>query len=72
MFGLDNIGKILLALGAFMMVMGLLLMGMGRLGLGRLPGDIIIRRENFVFYFPVVTTIIISIILSLIFNFFRR
>ncbi|NLC11371.1 MAG: DUF2905 domain-containing protein [Firmicutes bacterium] len=65
-------GKILLALGAFMMVMGLLLMGMGRLGLGRLPGDIIIRRENFVFYFPVVTTIIISIILSLIFNFFRR
>ena len=50
-FGLDNIGKILLALGAFMMVMGLLLMGMGRLGLGRLPGDIIIRRRILYFIF---------------------
>ncbi|WP_330873341.1 DUF2905 domain-containing protein [Dissulfurimicrobium hydrothermale] len=40
--------------------------------LGRLPGDIVIRRENFIFYFPLATSIIISIILTIIFSIFRR
>lgn len=72
MFGLDNIGKLLLSIGGFIMLIGLLLLGMERLGLGRLPGDIVIKRENFVFYFPLATTIIISILLTLIFSFIRR
>lgn len=40
--------------------------------LGRLPGDIILRRENFTFYFPLVTCLLVSVILSLLFWLFRR
>jgi hypothetical protein len=40
---------------------------LGKLGLGHLPGDIVIRRDNFSFYFPVVTCILISLVLSLVF-----
>ncbi len=43
-----------------------------KLGLGRLPGDIIIERENFRFYFPLTTSILISLILSLLIWLFRR
>ncbi len=39
---------------------------------GRLPGDIVIERENFTFYFPITTMILLSIVLSLLFNFFGR
>jgi hypothetical protein len=39
---------------------------------GRLPGDIIVRRGNFSFYFPVVTSIVLSILLTLLFAFFRK
>jgi hypothetical protein len=46
--------------------------GFGASWLGRLPGDIRIERGNSAFYFPIVTCIIISIVLSLIFSFFRR
>ncbi len=40
--------------------------------LGRLPGDISIKRENFTFYFPLTTCILLSLLLSLIFSFFRK
>jgi len=43
-----------------------------KLGLGRLPGDIIIRRENFSFYFPITTMILISIVMTLIFRFWGK
>jgi len=55
------------------MVLGFLLWtGVGTAWLGRLPGDIRIERGNSAFYFPIVTCIIISIVLSLIFSLFRR
>mgnify|MGYP001236459142 CR=1 FL=1 len=64
--------KILIGLGAALIVIGLLWPFISKLGLGRLPGDIIIRKEGFTFYFPVVTMILISVILTLIFRFWGK
>lgn len=64
--------KLLITLGIVLLVAGLLWPLISKLGLGRLPGDIIIRREGFSFYFPLTTMIIISIILTLIFRFWGR
>jgi DUF2905 family protein len=63
-------GRILVFVGLAIAAIGLLMM----LGvpLGRLPGDISIKRDNFTFSFPIVTSIILSIILTLILNLFRR
>jgi DUF2905 family protein len=63
-------GKLLVLIGLGIAGMGLLLM----LGVpvGRLPGDIVVRRGNFSFYFPLATSIILSILLTLIFALFRR
>ena len=68
----DSIGKFLLALGGFIALTGLAFILFGRLGLGKLPGDIVVRGERFVFYFPLATAIIISLVLTLIFNLWRR
>ena len=61
-------------MGLFIAFIGLLLAWGGKIPyLGRLPGDIIIRKGNFTFYFPVVTCIVLSVLLTLIFSlFFRR
>jgi ribose/xylose/arabinose/galactoside ABC-type transport system permease subunit len=68
-----EVGKFLVVLGAVIVVLGLLLWsGVGSGWLGRLPGDIRIERGNSSFYFPIVTCIVISIVLSLIFSLFRR
>ena len=67
-----DIGRLLLLAGAALIVIGLVVTLFGRLGFGKLPGDIVIRRENFTFYFPIVTSILLSIVLSLIFWLFRR
>jgi hypothetical protein len=56
----------LIVLGVVLIVAGLLWPWLGRLGLGRLPGDIVIERENFRLYLPITTSILISIVLSLI------
>ncbi|MEM9618282.1 MAG: DUF2905 domain-containing protein [Pseudomonadota bacterium] len=64
--------KLLIAFGILLLVVGLLWPLISKLGLGRLPGDIIIRREGFSFYFPLTTMIIVSIILALIFRFWGR
>jgi len=70
---MPELGKFLVILGAVIIVLGLLLWGgVGTGWLGRLPGDIRIERGNSAFYFPIVTCIIISIVLSLIFSLFRR
>ncbi len=70
---MPELGKFLVILGAVIIVLGLLLWsGVGAGWLGRLPGDIRIERGNSAFYFPIVTCIIISIVLSLIFCLFRR
>ena len=66
------LAKTLIALGIGIAVFGVLLYFGGRLGIGKLPGDIYIRKGNFTFYFPIVTSIIASIILTLVFALLRR
>ncbi len=61
-----DISRLLITLGLVILAVGLLWPLLGKLGLGRLPGDIVIRRENFSFYFPIVTCLIVSAVLSLI------
>ncbi|HXE76055.1 MAG TPA: DUF2905 domain-containing protein [Candidatus Xenobia bacterium] len=75
--GFDSIrelGRALLLFGLVLAGLGLLLMLGPKLAgrLGRLPGDIVIRGENFTFYFPLVTCLLVSAILSLLFWLFSR
>ncbi len=64
---LSSFGKILIYIGIIMIVVGGLFMLGGKIPfMGRLPGDIAIQKKNFSFYFPITTSIVISIILSLI------
>lgn len=73
MFNVEGLGRIILTIGGLLIIIGLVVTMLGRFtGIGRLPGDIFIQRENFTFYFPLATTILISIILSLLLNLFRR
>jgi len=67
-------GRMLVALGIVLIVAGLLFIVAERFGfrLGRLPGDIVVRGKNSAFYFPIVTCVLISVILTLIFSFFGR
>jgi hypothetical protein len=58
--------KVLILIGLALMVAGLIWLAGERLGLGRLPGDIVIRRESFTLYFPLMTSIIVSVVLSLL------
>ncbi|HMF97873.1 MAG TPA: DUF2905 domain-containing protein [Vicinamibacterales bacterium] len=63
-------GKVLVLVGLGIAGLGLLIM-LG-LPIGRLPGDIYVKRDSFSFYFPLTTSIVLSIILTLLFAFFRR
>lgn len=66
--GLQNIGKFFIITGIIIVVIGALFLLSGRISwLGRLPGDIFIQKRNFTFYFPLATSILISIILTFIF-----
>jgi Protein of unknown function (DUF2905) len=56
----------LITFGVILIVAGLLWPLVQKLGLGRLPGDIVVERENFRFYFPIATSLIISVILTVI------
>ena len=70
---MPELGKMLVIFGTVIVLIGVVLWsGFGAGWLGRLPGDIRIEREHSAFYFPIVTCIILSIILSLIFSLFRR
>ncbi len=76
---MQNAGKLLIVIGIIIISAGILFLLIDKLNitwLGRLPGDIYVKKKNFRFYFPLGTSIIISIILSLIFYlisiFFRR
>jgi Protein of unknown function (DUF2905) len=69
----SELGKFLVIVGVVLLVVGLILWsGFAPKWLGRLPGDIRIRREHSAFYFPIVTCIIISIVLSVLLSIFRR
>ncbi|MDC4227989.1 MAG: DUF2905 domain-containing protein [Candidatus Manganitrophus sp.] len=63
-----DIGRILIFLGLILALLGGIVLLAGKIpGLGRLPGDILIQRRNVTFYFPIATSILISIVLSFIF-----
>ncbi len=64
--------KALMILGAVLLALGLLWPWLQKSGLGRLPGDILIRRENFTFYFPLTTSLLASLALTLLFWLFRK
>ncbi|CCO07227.1 DUF2905 domain-containing protein [Desulforamulus hydrothermalis] len=70
----ESMAKLLLLAGLLLSLLGGLLLLAGKLpGLGKLPGDIFIQKGNFTFYFPVVTSVILSILLTFILNIlFRR
>jgi Protein of unknown function (DUF2905) len=70
---MENFGKVLVIAGIALAIAGALLWsGFGKGWLGRLPGDIHIERGGLGFYFPIVTCILISIILTILLNIFRR
>lgn len=69
----DSLGKLLILFGVVLALVGGLLLLVGKIPwLGRLPGDIVIRRENWSFYFPLTTSIVISVLLTLLFSLFGR
>jgi hypothetical protein len=63
-----ELGKVLVFLGVFLVVGGVVVMLMGRLNvpLGRLPGDILYRGKNTTFYFPLTTSVLVSVVLSIL------
>jgi len=74
---LGGLGKLLIGFGVVMIVLGGIFLLLGNFAgkvpwIGRLPGDIYIERGNWSFYFPLATSIVISIILTLIFSLFGR
>lgn len=71
---MSDIGKSLIFIGVVIIIVGTVLLFSDRLpfNLGKLPGDISYKKENFSFYFPITTSILISVILSLLFYLFSR
>ena len=71
---MNGLARILILTGALLVVVGLMIYFVQRLGGNhfRMPGDIVVQRKNFTFYFPVVTSIVVSIALSLLLYLFRR
>ena len=70
---MPEIGRVLLVVGGVLVVLGLVLTFAGRVPfVGRLPGDVVYRRGNFTFYFPIVTSIVLSLILTALLWLFRR
>lgn len=68
----DTMNRILIIAGVLLIVAGLAWRWLMGMGLGRLPGDIVFHRGNTTFYFPVVTCIVVSVVLSLLVWIFRR
>ncbi len=64
--------RFFLIFGILLVLLGLLWPWITKLGLGRLPGDIVVKRDNFSFYFPITTCILISALLSFLFWLFRK
>lgn len=74
MSGFEHIGKLLIITGIIIIAIGALIMLSDKISwIGRLPGDILIQKKNFTFYFPIATSVILSILLTLVlWLFFRR
>ncbi len=69
---MSDTGKWLIVIGGLIVLIGLLWPWLGKIPWGRLPGDIVIERENARFYFPITTMIIISVVISIVLAIFRR
>lgn len=70
---MQEIGKVIIVFGIILIGLGLLMTFFHKIPfLGKLPGDILIRKENFTFYFPLATSILISVVLTLVFWVFNR
>ena len=73
MFGLSALGKLLILLGVLIIVIGILLVVGGKIPwIGKLPGDFIIKRDKFTFYFPLTTCVLVSLLLTLLFSIVSR
>jgi len=71
--GIQYIGRFLIILGIVVIAIGSLLLLAGKIPwIGRLPGDIMVQKKNFTFYFPLATSILLSLLLTLIFWLLRR
>jgi hypothetical protein len=71
--GIQHIGKILLVIGIVIAAFGGLLIVFGKIPwLGRLPGDVFVQRKNYTFYFPLATSLLISLLLTILFWLFGR
>jgi len=70
----DNLGKILIGLGLFIVLLGFIVIVANRFGIhpGRLPGDIVFRKGNTTIYFPIVTSILVSLFITLLLYLFRK
>lgn len=70
----SSFAKMLIGLGAFIIILGLFILLISKFsGIGHLPGDIYFKKGNFTLYFPIVTSILLSLVLTLVLNlFFRR
>ena len=66
------IQKTLIIIGVLFILVGLLYPFLRDIGLGRLPGDIVIKKENSSFYFPIISCIVVSVIVSLLLMFFKK
>lgn len=69
---MNSLQKTLLIIGALCIAVALLWPFLGKIGVGRLPGDILIKRDNFTFYFPLTTMILISIVITVILRFLQK
>jgi membrane protein implicated in regulation of membrane protease activity len=73
MMPLNGVGKLLIVLGGLLIIIGAAIVLAGKIPwLGRLPGDIYVERRNFTFFFPLTTSILVSVILSLALYLFSR
>lgn len=72
LFSPEGLGKVLLVLGGIIFLSGLIFLLGGRIGLGRLPGDILIKKDNLTVYIPLTTMLLLSIIMTLVFNLWKR
>ena len=69
----NQLGKFLIIAGALILIVGIALIFFDKIPyLGKLPGDIYIKKKNFTFYFPIVTSILLSLIISLLLYLFRK
>ena len=72
-FFVKNMGKFIIIIGLVLVLVGIVIHFADKIPwIGRLPGDILIKKENFTFYFPLVTSIILSIVISLIIYLIRK